>query len=472
MAENAAPPIPKFEDTCFVISPIGKSHTKTRTDSDKVFKHIISPAAIANGLTPLRSDMISAPGVITTDIISQLLNARMVIADLTDHNANVFYELAIRHAFHKPVTQLMLSGQQLPFDVAGMRTIFYTLDLDGAASAQEELKSQIQNAISDGFVPRSPISETALKEQLTKGADLEADSVTQAILEEIAGLNRQVSDLAHNVIPELNRNAKPVTDQLEQLLSAVNHLGHTPPGQKASHSVQVEQIARLLESYSREIDLISSARQAGVVGIFKKRENAMATFASAISEEQREIMVIGSSLKGLLQKGEFRDIGTALKRKVDNEEVTVKFLLTHPIVADFRAKQENRAFTAIGEEIVKTLEELKEWKREYCKVRMYVGTPTCFAIKTSQRMLINPYPYVATSYESPCLVLERSQEVTLDRQGYFFDVFNERHFGAWETDLSVEITDFQKVIDDCKQALQAWSLAAEQVLAKGKGLEA
>jgi len=52
----------------------------------------------------IRADKISEPGIITTQIIGHIVDAELVIADLTDKNPNVFYELAIRHAIRNPIS--------------------------------------------------------------------------------------------------------------------------------------------------------------------------------------------------------------------------------------------------------------------------------------------------------------------------------------------------------------------------------
>lgn len=145
----------------------------------------------------------------------------------------------------------------------------------------------------------------------------------------------------------------------------------------------------LLQRYAHEIDLLQAVRQAGVIGIFKRRESAIKAFSRYIDEELREIMVVGSSLKGLLQKEEYGEVSEKLKFKQQRGLVKVKFLLTHPIVADLRANQENRRPTEIGVEIIKSLETLKLWGTDAGNVRLYLGTPTCFAIKTTRQMLIN-----------------------------------------------------------------------------------
>jgi len=98
------------ETTCFIIAPIREEDSEQRIRSDKVLKHIIKPAVEKYELRAIRADHISSPGMITSQIIQHILKDRIVIADLTDHNPNVFYELALRHAFRKPVIQIIQKG--------------------------------------------------------------------------------------------------------------------------------------------------------------------------------------------------------------------------------------------------------------------------------------------------------------------------------------------------------------------------
>lgn len=175
-------------------------------------------------------------------------------------------------------------------------------------------------------------------------------------------------------------------------------------------------------------------------------------------------------IKRSLQKEE-RSIAEKLRFKTDKGLIQVRFLLTHPIVADFRASQENRGFTEIGTEIINTLKILRDWNRECSPVKLYWGTPTCFAIKTTRQMVINPYPYISVSYDSPCLIVEYSPEAGSDRPCYFFDEFNSRHFGAWDTDLSIEVKDFDKAISHCRSMLTEYAKNVENLLSRGKSFE-
>ena len=128
--------------TCFVIGPIGDTGSETRKRSDKVLKHVFE-AALSEEYKITRADKISAPGMITSQILQALQDSDLVIADLTEHNPNVFYELAVRHAVEKPVIHVSDPAWKMPFDVAGFRTIVFDYtDLDDVAIAIEELQTQ------------------------------------------------------------------------------------------------------------------------------------------------------------------------------------------------------------------------------------------------------------------------------------------------------------------------------------------
>jgi hypothetical protein len=133
------------DKTCFVIAPIGEADSEIRKRSDQIFKHVITPTAAECGYDPLRADHISEPGMITSQVIQHIMNDPLVVADLTGRNPNVFYELALRHALRKPLVQIIKRGEQIPFDVAGTRTIPVDRhDLDSVETAKEEIVKQIK----------------------------------------------------------------------------------------------------------------------------------------------------------------------------------------------------------------------------------------------------------------------------------------------------------------------------------------
>ena len=145
---------------CFVISPIGEIGTPTRQRSDNVLNFIINPVIREHGYGDAeRAEKIAKPGVITSQIIERIIDNDLVIADLTDENPNVFYELAVRHVYNKPCIHISQSKNRLPFDVHNIRTIFFdSTDLKSVDSCKKELSDQIKAIEQDPSNIDSPIS--------------------------------------------------------------------------------------------------------------------------------------------------------------------------------------------------------------------------------------------------------------------------------------------------------------------------
>lgn len=147
---------------CFVICPIGDPDTSTRRRSNLLLRTVVGPALKTCGFSPLRADQILEPGIITRQIVEQLIAAPLVIADLTGSNPNVFYELGVRHSVRKPVIHLAEMGTKIPFDVGGMRTFFY--DLTNPSQIRKSLKELVESirAIQSATVrAESPVSLAA-----------------------------------------------------------------------------------------------------------------------------------------------------------------------------------------------------------------------------------------------------------------------------------------------------------------------
>jgi len=144
---------------CFVIAPIGEPNSETRKRSDQILKHILKPIMSQFNYDTVRADTISEPGIITTQVIQHITDDYLVVADLTDRNPNVFYELAIRHVIRKPLIQLIRKDEQIPFDVANMRTIQIDLqDLDSVQEAKEEIIRQVKSIKENITEVDTPIS--------------------------------------------------------------------------------------------------------------------------------------------------------------------------------------------------------------------------------------------------------------------------------------------------------------------------
>jgi len=139
----AEPKAPKTTTRlCFVVGPIGKENTVERKHSDLLLNSVIRPVLASEefGYAVKRADEDSDPGMIGDRVITDILRAELVVADLTDLNANVFYELGIRHSAEKPTIHIAKLGTELPFDNISHRTIFVDLmDWNNSEAARRNL---------------------------------------------------------------------------------------------------------------------------------------------------------------------------------------------------------------------------------------------------------------------------------------------------------------------------------------------
>jgi tetratricopeptide (TPR) repeat protein len=119
---------------CFILMPFGiKANAEgSMINFDRVYQDLIAPAVHNAELEPIRADQETTGGIIHKPMFERLILCPFAVADLTTANANVYYELGVRHAF-KPFStvQIIAEGSRLPFDVQMLRTIPYKLDTDG-----------------------------------------------------------------------------------------------------------------------------------------------------------------------------------------------------------------------------------------------------------------------------------------------------------------------------------------------------
>ncbi|WP_315074107.1 hypothetical protein [uncultured Clostridium sp.] len=128
-----------IKKNCFVITPIGENNSEIRRHIDGVINAAIRPALSENYEVRVAHEFTS-PGSINKQVIVEIYNSDLVIANLTNLNPNVMYELAIRHALKKPVIMIMEEGNiKLPFDVVAERTIFYKNDFQGVLDLKNEI---------------------------------------------------------------------------------------------------------------------------------------------------------------------------------------------------------------------------------------------------------------------------------------------------------------------------------------------
>jgi hypothetical protein len=212
---------PMANKTCFVVMGFGTKtdYTKPKTfNLDKTYRNIIKPAAQAAGLDCVRADEIQHSGNINVPMYEQLLNADVVVADVSTYNCNAFYELGVRHAL-RPHTTIVITedGLTFPFDVAQIAVRKYHHLGEGIDSEEvDRMKTELAKAmriISEMQQADSPVY-TFVKDlkppMLIKAEEIAAEAatlpLTGAAAAEPASNNPTISILVEQAEDALSKN--------------------------------------------------------------------------------------------------------------------------------------------------------------------------------------------------------------------------------------------------------------------------
>ena len=196
---------------CFVICPIGEENSPIRKRSDEIFKHIIKDIVEQYGYNAVRADQIAKPGFITMQILQSLVDSELVIADLSGHNPNVFYELAIRHATQKSVIQIIEKDEKIPFDIAGLRTIFINtkeFDLGNVERVKTELSDQIKS-LEEGYKIDNPIFDALRLKFLKESTDPEKLQLAD-LLQEMSNIKDEILYIKNKLPQGINALEMPM----------------------------------------------------------------------------------------------------------------------------------------------------------------------------------------------------------------------------------------------------------------------
>ncbi len=194
--------------TCFVIAPIGEPDTDTRRRSDQILRHVIKPSLGPLGYSAKRADEIAEPGVITSQVMQHVVEDDLVLADLTEVNPNVFYELAVRHALRRPFVQIIAANEELPFDVHAQRTIkFDHQDLDSVEEAKQNIQDQVRSLETGDFEVETPISLSLDLQPLRQSDDPGQRSLAE-VISAISDLNNKLSSVEETISFDNTRSSE------------------------------------------------------------------------------------------------------------------------------------------------------------------------------------------------------------------------------------------------------------------------
>lgn len=192
------------KEQVFIISQIGEPETHNREWADNVSSYIVSPIANEFNLSILRSDGDHTPGPVTPQILRSMLESKLVVADLTGRNPNVYYELCFAHSFGLPVVSLVDDTSSLPFDMKDERVITLAndngkIDISNGEKAKSSLRDAFKIVLEENYEPKSIVNDVASVQSI------ENMSPSDPVVSQLSDLSRKVEQIhekIHSVEPE------------------------------------------------------------------------------------------------------------------------------------------------------------------------------------------------------------------------------------------------------------------------------
>jgi hypothetical protein len=232
---------------CFIIAPIGGPQSETRKRTDGLLDEAIRPVVEgALGLSVIAPHEIAEAGSITRQVIQRLLEAELVVADLTNLNANVMYELAVRHAKGEPVVPIAEKGTTLPFDITTERTVFYEDSMHGLKELKPKLEDATRAALEDEE-PDNPIYRAQQDFQMREA--VASDDAMGYVLDRLDEIESAISRLSNSDLSKIGelevRSPETRTEKLR--------LGEVTPEEAEAIAAGLSEEPKLFSAFAEPV---------------------------------------------------------------------------------------------------------------------------------------------------------------------------------------------------------------------------
>lgn len=280
---------------CFVIGPIGSeladagSEARQRYEEAlQVVEEVIVPACEEVGLTPIRADGLTQAGEITEQVFRRLRDDDVVIADLTGANANVMYELGLRHT-RDALTLQIGEYDRLPFDITVIRTIQFSRSPYGLIKARRRLVEMLETGLAGEYDPVTAtriwnqpdsIGVSVRTPQLPEGEDQPAEDETSEppgfvdLIAEAEQYQQLLSD-ATNAIAARMAELGSAAEEATQRTAQSDARGAGMQGRLAviaQFANEVNSIGEQLESNVNDYESAMAAVSAGTIALIERIE--------------------------------------------------------------------------------------------------------------------------------------------------------------------------------------------------------
>jgi hypothetical protein len=257
---------------CFVIMPF-------KEERWEVFKHGIEPACVQAGFQAVRVDQLQGVFNITREIIEHIFRCDVIIAEVTDQNPNVFYEMGVAHTIGNKTIMIAQKAADLPFDIRNYRCIIYKQSVEGLQRLQKDLVASLQEIEKWRAKPSNPVQDfkppdafvlnsdferlqktLRQKEELLAAAQMETAAVQKQLREKDERLKLAVPkpdwETLQKELAQKRVENSGLQKEIERLRMQVASKGAPPPSPKSAprplrsqplDNLSVEQVKKMLQ---------------------------------------------------------------------------------------------------------------------------------------------------------------------------------------------------------------------------------
>ncbi len=313
---------------CFVIMPFKQQGSPEHAHFRALLDNVLKPTIERFGYEVTRADDHKRVGSITKDIIVPLATADLVVADLTEVNPNVFYELGVRHALRGYGTIMIMDESQttIPFDVTAYRVIKFRSTLEGIGALGRELGGYVEQLEQD---PSAGLKDNLVHDWLPS---LPTNVLDSALGSEEGALRRQIQELRRTIaayeqkfgaLSGARDGSRTALQMVEEALAeAKSGLVPATLVDRATSAAQKGEASEFLDAISQLLQLRSSkptvrhivelTHAAGIIGL--------ATVSEAILEHAKTLYPNNAEVK-LIQFQSLAHSESAASREKARQEM-------------------------------------------------------------------------------------------------------------------------------------------------------
>lgn len=158
---------------CYFLTAIGEDGCEIKERANTVVKYLLKPVCDKLNFELLRLDMLENTDIISEEMFEKLRNSDIVLADITEHQVNLFYQMAFRSALGLPIVHIREKGESLPFDIFDITVYEYvTNNLKEAANFQGIL-TELMNSFDESQNMEEDIASSEPDERYLLGEILD-----------------------------------------------------------------------------------------------------------------------------------------------------------------------------------------------------------------------------------------------------------------------------------------------------------